>query len=135
MTGSEITPPPLQERPIMINMNINDNRRRIAMLGLRARLSMSVRFKRTDSVALNSARGWADRKFNTSKQALAWVEEQIENYNKLDRATDQARQYFERLVDLSEETQTGLIFDAITFAFMHGWLPSSDPDTAPASQD
>lgn len=135
MTGSEITPPPLHERGVMINMNINDNRRRIAMLGLRSRLMMSIRFKRTDSVALNSARGWADRKFNTSKQALAWVEEQIEDYNKLDRATSQAQQYFERLVDLSEETQTQLIFDAITYAFMHGWTPPSDPDNPETSAD
>lgn len=65
-------------------------RRPVAMIALRGRLQLAIRLKKTDRYALEAARGWAGlagfegANFRTMKEALAWVETQIDD----DNATD-----------------------------------------------
>ena len=54
-----------------------DIRQRLAMIALKGRLGFSIRSGRTDAFALQAARGWAGINFRTTKQALAWVLEQL----------------------------------------------------------
>jgi hypothetical protein len=58
-----------------------DGRFFLAMRTLRVRLRFAIRAGRTDSFALQSARGWAEKagytgSLKTMKQALRWVESQ-----------------------------------------------------------
>lgn len=71
-----------------IDMTIPGMRRLVALKVLRSRLNMAIHFRRTDSFALEAARGWAlkvypserPKRFTTMKQALAWVEAELEKY-------------------------------------------------------
>lgn len=62
-----------------------DLRQHLAIIVLKGRLSMAIRFGQTDSYALQMSRYWAERggytgkPFRTMKQALAWVLTQIED--------------------------------------------------------
>lgn len=73
----------MSDSTIIIAPVTPDVRQRIAMVALRGRLSIAIRLGRTDSFALASARGWAERagytgSLKTMKQALRWVESQID---------------------------------------------------------
>ena len=70
------------EEDIVIAPVTPDIRQRLAMLALKGRLGFAIRAGRTDSFALYSARGWAEKagykgSLKTMKQALRWVESQL----------------------------------------------------------
>ncbi|QKY80382.1 hypothetical protein SEA_PABST_24 [Microbacterium phage Pabst] len=76
---------------IINNPGDPETRKRIALLTLRAKLKLAIRFGRTDSYALQNARMWAVKlgiKSNTKtmKQNLRWIEAKIEEL----KANDQA---------------------------------------------
>lgn len=72
-----------------IDMKQPGARHFVAMNVLKSRLNMGIHFRRTDAYALHSARGWAEKlakergqkppvHFKTMKQALTWVESELE---------------------------------------------------------
>lgn len=62
-----------------------DLRHALAMIVLKGRFEMAIRFGQTDRYALTMSRYWAERagydgpSFRTMKQALAWVLTQIDS--------------------------------------------------------
>ena len=70
-----------------IDMTQPGMRRKVAMVVLMHRLEMAIHFRKTDSMALHSARGWALKEepknrpkteFKTMRQALVWVKAQVD---------------------------------------------------------
>jgi len=72
----------MSESSITIAPVTPEIRNALAMIALKGRLGFAIRAGRTDSFALSSARGWAEKagytgSLKTMKQALRWVESQI----------------------------------------------------------
>lgn len=79
-----------------IDMTQPGVRRAVALAVIRSRLKMSLHFRRADSFALQSARAWALKEetlvspgnsLRTTKQALTWVEKEIEAQEKKNAET------------------------------------------------
>jgi len=70
----------------IIDMTVPGRKRQVALVVLRGRLKMATHFKRTDTMALHAARGWAAKEenpppyFKTMRQALVWVEAECEKF-------------------------------------------------------
>lgn len=114
----------------MITDITGDKRKNIAMIVLQRRLQWAVERSITDATALGNARAWAGENFRTSKQALAWVDKQVDEYNKRADATYRAYQYLNQLTLESEEVQTSALLELITHAFLTGWSPETAPQSA-----
>lgn len=71
----------MADKSFMLDMNIPGMREAVAFTVLESRLRLAISFKRTDSYALQAARGWAEKvgypnpNFRTMKQAKAFVDE------------------------------------------------------------
>ena len=86
----------MTDEGFMIDMTVPGVRRAVALAVIRSRLKMATHFKRTDSLALEAARQHAFKEetlvapkgqFKTMKQALAWVEQEIDAQEKKNAET------------------------------------------------